>query len=291
MTKGAAPRQAKAADTQAAKTLTQDHDPAGHGDTAVEEEQRKPGPRHSGVYDASGGTAPEAKAASAPAGTAAGSGAPAAAPVPAGAAAAGASATSSPVPLAAASGALASLGQTGGVPTPAAGRDGRTRLVSVQAAAGLAALPGPPAPPSAAAASAGAAPSGAGTATAAQAGQPGLQRAAADLAGMGGGSISVTLRPPTLGAVQVQMAVGATGAAHIQLTAATHEGYTALAAAGPALVQHLAGAGIAVGSLRTAMQSGSGHGQPGQEQPRGNGAPRETSRTEDEGEDRILGYA
>jgi flagellar hook-length control protein FliK len=193
--------------------------------------------------------------------------------------------------LAAASGALASVGQADGKPAVAVpAPDGRTRLASTQAVAGIGALPLPPALPSAAAA-AGAAPSGAGTATAAQADQPGLQRAAAGLAGMGGGSISVTLRPPTLGTVQVQMAIGATGAAHIQLTAATHEGYAALAAAGPALVQHLAGAGIAVGSLRTALQGGSGQGQQSQQQPRENGAPAETRRAEDEGDDRILGYA
>lgn len=285
-TKEAAPRGAPVAETtgtEAAKTVPPDHDPAGHGNSAGAEADKKPEPRHPGSPSAPGGTAPDAKGGSEPAG--------AAAPVPAGAAAGGGSATPSPVSLAAASGALASVAQAGGEPAPAAGRDARTRLISVQAAAGLAALPLPPAPPSAAAAPAGAAPSGAEAATAPQAGQPGLQRAAADLAGMGGGSISVTLRPPTLGAVQVQMAIGATGAAHIQLTAATHEGYAVLAAAGPALVQHLAGAGIAVGSLRTAMQGGSGQGQQGQEQPRGNGAPAETRRADDEGEDRILGYA
>ena len=290
----------EAAKTEAAKTGPRDHDPAGHGDGAVAEADKKPGPRHSGVSNASGGRAPETKAASAPvaasapaaAAAAAGSAAPAAAATAAG----GASATSSPAPLAAASGALVSVGQADGKPAVAIpAPDGRTRLASTQAAAGIGALPLPPALPSAAA-SAGAAPSGAGTATAAQAGQPGLQRAAADLAGMGGGSISVTLRPPTLGTVQVQMAAGATGSTHIQLTAATHEGYAALAAAGPALVQHLAGAGIAVGSLRTAMQGGSGqgqqsHGQQSHGQPRGNGAPAGTRRAEDEGEDRILGYA
>ncbi len=108
---------------------------------------------------------------------------------------------------------------------------------------------------------------------------------------MGGGSISVTLRPPTLGSVRVQMAIGASGATHIQLTAATHDGYSVLTAAGPALVQHLASAGITVGSLRTAMQGGSGHGQPQQESSRGHGAPPETNRADDEDEDRILGYA
>ncbi len=121
--------------------------------------------------------------------------------------------------------------------------------------------------------------------------QPSLRRAATDLAGMGGGTVSVTLRPPTLGFVRLQMAVGPTGATHIQLIAATQGGYSALTAAAPALAQHLANAGITIGSLRTAMQGHSGHGQSQQEHRSGGGAPPELEHSKDDRDDQVLGYA
>ena len=129
------------------------------------------------------------------------------------------------------------------------------------------------------------------TGSAGQPDQPSLRRAATDLAGMGGGSVSVTLRPPTLGFVRLQMAVGPTGATHIQLTAATQSGYAALTAAAPALAQHLANAGVAIGSLRTAMQGGSGHGQPQQDHRQRGGAPLEREHSKDDRDDQVLGYA
>lgn len=96
--------------------------------------------------------------------------------------------------------------------------------------------------------------------------QPNLQRTVVNLAASGGGKVSVTLRPPALGSVHVQMTISPMGATHIQLIAATHEGYSALTAAGPALVQHLASAGVTVGSFSTALQSGFGRGH-GREPP------------------------
>ncbi len=121
--------------------------------------------------------------------------------------------------------------------------------------------------------------------------QPSLRRAATDLAGMGGGAVSVTLRPPTLGFVRLQMAVGPTGATHIQLIASTQGGYSALTAAAPGLAQHLANAGITIGSLRTAMQGDSGHGQSQQERRSDGGAPREREPLKDERDEQVLGYA
>jgi hypothetical protein len=306
-TKAGPSHPAQNGETAETKALPQDCDPAARGDGPVTEQDRKASPRHQTGRTARSGATNAAAGSAAPAATASNSTALAAGgqAAPASGASATPSASPSPAPVAAASGTIASLAQSNGAQSNGAqsngvqsnaaqsnpaltaptSSDNRSRLAAVQTASALTSSSLSSAPYAAAT------PASAGTAAPSQADQPGLQRAAADLAFMGGGSISVTLRPPTLGSVQVQMAIGATGAAHIQLTAATRDGYSALAAAGPALVQHLAGAGVTVGSLRTAMQGGSGQGQPQQEHPRGNGAPLETSRTDNDGEDRILGYA
>jgi len=165
--------------------------------------------------------------------------------------------------------------------------DSRSRILAVQTSTGLSFTM---ASSNSTAASASSGPN-AEVESAGQPDQPSLRRAATDLVGMGGGTVSVTLRPPTLGLVRLQMTIGSTGATHIQLTAATQSGYAALTAAAPALAQHLANTGIAIGSLRTAMQGDSGHGQPQQEHRHRGGPSLELEHFKDDRDDQVLGYA
>ena len=83
-----------------------------------------------------------------------------------------------------------------------------------------------------------------------------VHQAAVELAQLGGGTARVTLHPPTLGTVMVQVALGTGGAAHIQITATTPDGYAALAASSAALHQQLTQSGIPVASLETHFQGG-----------------------------------
>lgn len=87
-----------------------------------------------------------------------------------------------------------------------------------------------------------------------------LQQTTAGLALDNGGMAHVTLHPPTLGRVTVQVTMAPSGTAHIQITAATSDGYAALTASNAALLNHLADRGVSVGSMQMQMQSDAGHG-------------------------------
>lgn len=87
-----------------------------------------------------------------------------------------------------------------------------------------------------------------------------LQQTAASLALDKGGTAHVTLHPPTLGRVTVQVTMASSGAAHIQITAATPDGYAALATSSTALLHHLADQGVTVGSMQMQMQGDTGRG-------------------------------
>lgn len=96
-----------------------------------------------------------------------------------------------------------------------------------------------------------------------------LQQTAAGLALDKGGTAHVTLHPPTLGRVTVQVTMASSGTAHIQITAATPDGYAALTSSNAALLHHLADKGVTVGSMQMQMQADTGRGgSPGGDQRR-----------------------
>jgi Flagellar hook-length control protein FliK len=74
--------------------------------------------------------------------------------------------------------------------------------------------------------------------------------AAVALVGQGGGIAQVTIHPETLGPVTVQVAMTATGVAHIVIQASTAAGQTAIEAGLTGLQQHLTTAGIVVATLK-----------------------------------------
>jgi hypothetical protein len=82
-----------------------------------------------------------------------------------------------------------------------------------------------------------------------------VHQTAANLVSDGGGTARIVLSPPTLGHVEVRVTVEASGTAHIAITAATAEGYAALAANHSGLLQHLEQRGVPLGSVQMQLQS------------------------------------